>query len=113
MLFSVRFDPKKPTEYPRDQQVTHPDQPHHIYFSLDEQRREFYSKHPSHPVYLSYSPDSVSVCEKWMKGELDVLADSQVRLPLFDDVDIEKTIGEEFDEIRNNCDISDIDLTNP
>lgn len=48
-----------------------------------------------------------------MKGELEVLADSQVRLPLFDDVDIEKTIGEEFDEIRNNCDISDIDLTNP
>ena len=105
-----RFDPKKPTEYPRDQQVTHPDQPYHIYFSKDETRRQFYSEHPSHPVHLSYSQHSQSACEKWTKGE--ELENSPMMLSSYELESLDKDIWEEFDEIRNNCDISDIDIQN-
>ncbi|XP_063690921.1 uncharacterized protein LOC134825860 [Bolinopsis microptera] len=109
-----RFDPKKPTEFPRDQQLTHPDQPYHIYYSRDELRRQFYSTHPNYPVHLSYSEHSESACEKWIKerkvADSRELAGSQDSLYSFEFESLDKNIWEEFEDIRYNCDISDIDI---
>ncbi|KAL5249653.1 hypothetical protein ACHWQZ_G018497 [Mnemiopsis leidyi] len=101
-----RFDPKEPTEYPRDKQVTHPHQPHHVYFSKDELRRQFYTKHPAQHVQLTYSAECESPCERWMRGE-EVVEGKVLSLE-----EPDQEVWEVFEEIRNNCDISDIDLQN-
>ena len=88
--------------------MTNPDQPYHVYFSKDELRRQFFTKHPSHPVHLTYSANSDSACEKWIRGE--EVEEGQVLSLESEEAD--KDVWDAFDEIRNNCDISDIDLQN-
>ena len=47
-----RFDPKKPTEMPKDKQSFREDQPPVIYFSSDQHRRQYYQNNPSYVICL-------------------------------------------------------------
>ena len=103
--FLPRFDPKKPTEYPKDKQLTHPDQPYHIYFSKDEKRREFFSEYPQESIQITYKESVETKCDRWIKNPDDhSTADEDMTVDEIENSDVLM----EFWKIENNCDVSDI-----